>query len=338
VTRPITIADVATRAGVSKSTVSRVLNGRGELRFTTASRVRRVIEELGYVPSARAVDLARGSTDTVGLLVPSLAWPWIGAVLQGVADVLESESYGVLLFTCNRGEESINEFTAQVSAGAVNGLIVIMPEGRIDHVLDLHRHGLPAVLIDDRAARPDLPSVRAANHAGAATAAAHLLDIGRHHPAVITGGDRYLCAHERLAGFLETYADAGYPVPPELVVSGEFTFESGRAGVRTLVAAGRRFDAVFAHNDLSAMGALQALQEVGQHVPDDVAVIGFDDLPSAMHTDPPLTSVRQPRHEMGAAAARMLLRELSGARPAEPTVTLPTELRIRPSTVGAAAA
>ena len=122
---PITIADVAARAGVSKTTVSRVLNGKGELDGATASRVRDVIAELGYVPSARAVTLARGRTRIVGMLVPSLTWPWIGDVLQGAVDVLESESYGLLLFTCNRGDESMRQFTSQVSAKAFDGLLVI---------------------------------------------------------------------------------------------------------------------------------------------------------------------------------------------------------------------
>jgi len=124
---PITIADVASRAGVSKTTVSRVLNGKGELDASTANRVREVIDELGYVPSARAVNLARGRTRVVGMLVPSLTWPWMGDVLQGAVDVLESEGYGLLLFTCNRGDESMRQFATQVSAKSFDGLLVIEP-------------------------------------------------------------------------------------------------------------------------------------------------------------------------------------------------------------------
>ncbi len=128
---PITIADVAAPAKVSKTTVSRVLNGKGELDESTAARVRKVIEELGYVPSSRAVGLARGRTRVGGMLVPSLTWPRIGEVLQGAVDVLETEQYGLLLFTCNRGEESIRQFGAQVSAESFDGLLVIEPEGTV---------------------------------------------------------------------------------------------------------------------------------------------------------------------------------------------------------------
>ena len=146
----ITMADVAARAGVSKTTVSRVLNDKGDIDDRTAARVQRVISELGYVPSSGAVGLARGRTRTVGVLVPSLTWPWMGDVLQGAVDILESQSYGLLLFTCNRGEESMRRFATQVSAKAFDGLLVIEPEGTLDYIAGLHAKGLPVVMIDDR--------------------------------------------------------------------------------------------------------------------------------------------------------------------------------------------
>jgi LacI family transcriptional regulator len=163
---PITIADVAARAGVSKTTVSRVLNGKSELDESTAAHVRAVIKELGYVPSARAVGLARGRTRIVGMLVPSLTWPWMGEVLQGAVDVAESEGYGLLLFTCNRGAESISQFATHVSAKSFDGLLVIEPEGTLDYIAELHDQGLPVVLIDDRGHEPRFPSVRTTNRSG----------------------------------------------------------------------------------------------------------------------------------------------------------------------------
>jgi LacI family transcriptional regulator len=329
---PITIADVAARAGVSKTTVSRVLNGKGELDISTANRVRQVIEQLGYVPSARAVGLARGRTRVVGMLVPSLTWPWIGDVLQGAVDVLESESYGLLLFTCNRGEESMRQFTTQVSAKSFDGLLVIEPEGTIDYIADLHQRGLPVVLIDDRDHRPQFPSVATTNRDGGSSAAAHLIDLGRQRPLVITGIERFGCTQERMDGFAERYAAAGLPLSPELIVEGEFTYDSGRHAVKHAVTNGIKFDAIFAHNDLSAIGAMHAVRESGLSVPDDIAVVGFDDVPSAAHTVPPLTTVHQPLRQMGAAAAHMLLDHFAGTpMPQTPTV-IPTELTIRGST------
>jgi len=308
----ITIADVAARARVSKTTVSRVLNGKDQVDRETAARVRQVIDEMGYVPSARAVGLARGHTRTVGMLVPSLTWPWMGEVLQGVVDTVETSGYGLLLFTCNRGEESMRQFASQVSANSFDGLLVIEPEGTLDYIARLHARGLPVVLIDDRGTQPLFPSVATTNRAGGEQAARHLLAAGRRRPAVITGIERFGCSQERLAGFTATFAAEGLPLDDALVVEGDFTFDSGRLAVARLLAAGVEFDAVFAHNDLSAVGAMQALRDAGRTVPDDVSVVGFDDIPLAAHSDPPLTTIHQPMREMGQAAARMLLSHFDG--------------------------
>ncbi|MFI5491605.1 LacI family DNA-binding transcriptional regulator [Actinoplanes sp. NPDC051859] len=330
---PITIADVAARAQVSKTTVSRVLNGKGELDASTAARVRAVIDELGYVPSSRAVGLARGRTRVVGVLVPSLTWPWIGEVLQGAVDVLETERYGLLLFTCNRGEESMRQFAAQVSAKSFDGLLVIEPEGTLDFIAGLHARGLPVVLIDDRDVQPgQIPSVGTTHFTGAGSAARHLLDLGRTRPLVIAGPAHFGCTVQRLAGFATEYAEAGHPIPPEHVLPGDFTIACGADAVTAALAAGLDFDAIFAHNDLSATGALRAVLDSGRRIPQDVAVVGFDDIPLAAHTQPPLSTVHQPLREMGEAAARTLLAHFEGTPlPNRPTV-IPATFMARAST------
>jgi LacI family transcriptional regulator len=330
---PITIADVAARAQVSKTTVSRVLNGKGELDASTAARVRKVIEEMGYVPSSRAVGLARGRTRVVGMLVPSLTWPWIGEVLQGAVDVLETERYGLLLFTCNRGEESMRQFGAQVSAKSFDGLLVIEPEGTLDYIAMLHARGLPVVLIDDRDTQPvQIPSVGTTNHTGAGAAARHLLSLGRHRPLVVAGPERFGCTVQRLDGFAGAYAEAGHPIGADRVLPGDFTIARGFSGVQAALASGVEFDAIFAHNDLSAAGAMQAVLDSGRRIPQDVAVVGFDDIPLAAHTRPPLSTVHQPLREMGEAAARMLLAHFEGSPlPNRPTV-IPATFTVRGST------
>jgi LacI family transcriptional regulator len=321
----LTIADVAARAGVSKTTVSRVLNGRDAVDRRTAERVREVIDQLGYVPSSRAVGLARGHTRTVGMLLPSLTWPWMSEVVQGVVDTVESAGYGLLLFTCNRGEESMRQFSSQVSASSFDGLLAIEPEGTLAYIAELRAGGLPVVLIDDRGNQPMFPSVATTNRAGGAAAARHLIEIGRRRPVVITGTTRFGCCQERLAGFGAAYAAAGLPVDPTLVMDGDFTFDGGRLTVERLLLAGVDFDAVFAHNDLSAVGAMQALRDFGRRVPGDVSVVGFDDIPLAVHTDPPLTTIHQPMREMGQAAARMLLSHFDGVPlPDEPEIIVTT--------------
>jgi LacI family transcriptional regulator len=329
---PITIADVAARAGVSKTTVSRVLNGKGELDIATATRVRRVIDELGYVPSARAVGLARGRTRIVGMLVPSLTWPWMGDVVQGAVDVLESDGYGLLLFTCNRGEESMRQFATHVSAKSFDGLLVIEPENTLGYIAELHERGLPVVLIDDRGHQPQFPSVATTNREGGEAAARHLIGLGRRKPLVITGIEAFGCTQERLEGFRAVFEGVGVTLDPERITEGDFTFDCGRLAVKRALANGIEFDAIFAHNDLSAVGAMLAVRESGRRVPDDIAVVGFDDVPAAAHADPPLTTIRQPLRQMGAAAARMLLAHFAGApMPMEPNV-IPTTLVVRGST------
>ncbi|AEN12557.1 MULTISPECIES: LacI family DNA-binding transcriptional regulator [unclassified Streptomyces] len=320
----VTIADVAREAGVSKTTVSRVINLKGEVDGSTAARVREVIAQLGYVPSSGAVGLARGSSRTVGMLVPSLTWPWMGEVLQGVVDTVEAADYGLLLFTCNRGAESVERFTSQVTARAFDGLVVVEPENTLDRLTALHRSGLPIVLIDDRGHHPEFTSVVTTNHEGGASAARHLRAGGRTRPAVVTGPRHFGCVRDRLEGFRSV-------LPTDLVVPGDFTEVAGRLAVEQLMSQGAEFDSVFAHNDITAAGVLRALRAAGRRVPDDIAVVGFDDIPMAEHTEPPLTTVHQPAREMGEAAARLLLARLGGSAPPQQPLVLPTELVVRRS-------
>ena len=327
----ITIADVASRAGVSKTTVSRVLNGKSDLDEGTAARVRKIIETLGYVPSSGAVGLARGRTGVVGVLVPSLTWPWMGDVLQGVIDAVEAAAQGVMLFTCNRGEASMRRFATQVSARAFDGLVVIEPEGTLDFISGLYATGLPVVMIDDRARQPKFPSVATTNFAGAQSAAQHLLERGRTRPVVVRGAMEFGCTVERLDGFAKVYAEAGSAIDPQAVIDGDFTVEGGRRAIAALLESGSEFDAVFAHNDLSAAGALRALRAAGLNVPADVSVVGFDDVPLTVVTEPALTSVHQPLREMGMAAAVMLMSTISGAPHLETRQIIPTTLVVRQS-------
>lgn len=327
----VTIAEVAQRAQVSKATVSRVLNGKPDVDASTAQRVRKVIDEIGYVPSARAVGLARGRTRTVGMLAPSLTWPWMGEVLQGIVDTLEADGYGLLLYTINRGPESLNQFANHVSANAFDGLLVIEPPDTLHYISTLYRAGLPVVMIDDRGSHPEFPSVTTTNRQGGADVARHLVAAGRRRVAVVTGPPHFGCTQARLDGFRLALAEAGLTLHPDLIVDGDFTTEGGEVAVDKLLASGIPFDAVFAHNDLSAVGVLRALREAGRNVPEDVAVVGFDDVPVAGHTEPRLTTIRQPLQEMGAAAARMLLSTLEGQPMPDHPLVLPTSLIVRES-------
>ncbi|MDX3692294.1 LacI family DNA-binding transcriptional regulator [Streptomyces europaeiscabiei] len=326
----ITIADVAARAGVSKTTVSRVLNGKGEIHENTVLKVRKAISELGYVPSAGAVGLARGTTQMIGMLVPDLAWVWSG-IVQAVVDTLESEGFGLRMLTWNRGEESLRRLGLQVAAKSFDGLLVLEPEGALGYITELHESGLPVVLIDDRFQRPGFPYVTTTNREGGEQAARHLLEIGRRRPLVVTGPEAYGCTRERLGGFVDVYAQAGIELDQRRIICGDFQFENSRNAVAQALADGVEFDAVFGHNDPSAAGVLAALHGAGLEIPRDVAVVGFDDVELASYTYPALTTIRQPMWEMGEAAARLLLDHVRGSPEAAPSRTIPTSLVIRGS-------
>jgi LacI family transcriptional regulator len=327
----VTISDVAARAGVSKTTVSRVLNGKGEINENTVLKVREAISELGYVPSAGAVGLARGTTQMIGMLVPDMAWAWAG-IVQAVVEALETEGFGLRMLTWNRGEESLRRLGVRVAAKSFDGLLVIEPEGALGYITELHEAGLPVVLIDDRFQRPGFPYVATTNREGGEQAARHLLDIGRRRPLVVTGPETYGCTDERLAGFVNVYAQAGIELDRRSIICGDFRFDSGRSAVAQALTDGVEFDAVFGHNDPTAAGVLAALHEAGLRIPRDVAVVGFDDIELASYTYPALTTIRQPMREMGAAAARLLLDHVRRSPDAATSTIIPTSLVIRGST------
>lgn len=332
----VTIADVAARAGVSKTTVSRVLNGKGDLHESTAARIREAMAELGYVPSARGVSLGRDRNSVVAMLVPSLAWPWVSEIVQGAVDVIEGEGYGLMLLTCKRTDQSMKRFASHVSASAFDGLLVVHEEGTRDYTSGLHTRSRPVVVIDDRETSAQFPGVSTTNRWGAQLAARHLLELGRSRPAVITGPQPFRCTRERTDGFTAVFGEAGLPIGPTRVIPGDFTYESGVLAIERLLREHVPFDSIFAHNDESAAGAMACLHAAGVRVPEDVAVVGFDDSPEAPVTTPGLTSVRQPCRAMGEAAAQMLMAHLDGRDGRNISTVIPTTLSVRGSTVGAA--
>jgi LacI family transcriptional regulator len=331
-----TIANLATSLGLSKATVSRALNGRGDVDPATRDRVLGRAAELGYVASSTARALSNGRSNCLGLLVPSLTWPWILEVLRGVADVVEHSAYSLMLYTTARGPDSERAFVSQIiPSGGIDGLILVVPEGMLPYVGRLADGGLPVVAIDDRGHRPEFPAVATTNREGGRAAARHLAEIGRRHIAMINGPLGYGCNRERFEGYQKALAEAGVGFEPSLVEVSDFTEEGGAVAANRLAASGRSFDAIFVANDLMAVGALRALRERGRRVPDDVAVVGFDDIPAASQTNPPLTTVHQPLYEMGRAATEAVMAAIRGEI-IEKRVELSTSLVVRESSVGKA--
>lgn len=315
VPRP-TLEAVAARAGVSRATVSRVVNGSDGVRERLAERVRRAVEELGYVPNQAARSLVTKRHDAIAVIVAEpetrvFADPFFARQLRGISKELTAhDNQLVLLLTEDRDDHA--RVGRYLAGGHVDGALVFSLH--IDDPLPelIQRAGLPTVY----GGRPDwnggqggVSYVDSDNRGGARDAVRHLLGLGRGRIAHITGALDQTAAVDRLDGFRDVMADAD----PRLVVEGDFTPAGGERAMRRLLDRCPDLDAVFAANDLMAAGALRVLREHGRRVPDDVAVVGFDDmLPIAEQTEPPLTTVRQDIEEMGRLMARRLLRDLDG--------------------------
>ncbi|MET8686962.1 LacI family DNA-binding transcriptional regulator [Streptomyces sp. NPDC004732] len=336
-----TLEAVAARAGVSRATVSRVVNGDPGVREVLAEKVRRAVDELGYVPNRAARSLVTRRHDAVAVVIAEpetrvFADPFFALQLRGISQELTAHDIQLVLLL-TEGRDDHERVGRYLAGGHVDGALVFSLH--LDDPLPgiIRRAGLPTVF----GGRPGWPQaeegepgasyVDCDNRGGARDAVRHLIGLGRGRIAHITGALDQTSAVDRLDGYREALAD---DVDPGLIAEGDFTPAGGERAMRELLDREPELDAVFAASDLTASGALRVLRERGRRVPDDVAVVGFDDmLAVAEQTEPPLTTVRQDIEQMGRLMAGMLLRGRGGAEPAaEPAgVVLPTSLVRRAS-------
>ncbi|GAA2435021.1 LacI family DNA-binding transcriptional regulator [Streptomyces macrosporus] len=335
-TRRPTIKTVAARAGVGRTTVSRVLNGSPLVSDEARAAVQAAIAELGYVPNSVARSLVTSRTDSIALVVPESesrlgSEPYFSAVIRGVSNALAGTQIQLLL-TLVRDRRELDQLTRFLAARRVDGVLLVSVH-RDDPLPGLLEElGLPTVLAGRRSPAESLNHVHSDNVGGARAAVRHLLERGRSGIATIAGPLDMDVGNSRLRGWREALRDAGRKVDESLVEPADFTEEGGRSAMRALLERHPGLDAVFAASDVMAAGALAELRGHGRRVPDDVAVVGFDDSIVARHTDPPLTSVRQPVEEIGRTITELLLREIEAPGSARHHVVLPTSLVVRDST------
>ncbi len=327
----VTIADIAKRADVSKTTVSRVLNNKPDVDSATRKLILGIIEETGFVPQASAIKLAKGKTHMIGLLVPSLTNPYSLTVIQGVAEAIAETEYELLLYTTSLAEKNQERFMQKLTHNLADGLVVLLPRNFEDYVNVLPKTHFPVVLIDHRGVGPEYPSITAANRAGAFEAAKYLISLGHRRIGFITGLMDFGCSRDRLDGYRGALCEAGIEFDPPLVRNGDFSRQSGYACSMELLKAQDRPSAIFCSNDEMAFGAIAAAGALGLRIPEDLSVVGFDDLPNAAFSVPALTTVRQPLYEMGRIAADSLLRQIDGEAPHEGEIVLETSLILRDS-------
>lgn len=307
----VSIATVALRAGVSKATVSHVLNGTRFVSEPTSERVRAAIDELGYHPSDVARSLKTNRTTTIAALVSDISNPFFTAVVRGIEDGLNENDYQLIL--CNTDEDPAKEdrYLRAMLAKRVDGLLVA-PVGHSDSFLRVIAQHIPTLCVDRGTPDLELPVIGVDNKAAAREAVAHLVGHGHRRIGAIVGLPNVSTSRDRLRGYERALNDAGIPFDPALVDKGNSKVDGGTTGAQQLLSLPEPPSAIFASNNLMTLGVLKALDSLGRRCPDDVAVIGFDDHDWAGHFTPPLTVVRQPTYELGKAAAGLLLRVIGG--------------------------
>lgn len=328
------IKEVATRAGVSTATVSRVFSGGAGVKPHLVERVREAARHLNYQPNRIARNLRQRQTRTVGVIIPDIENPFFTSVVCGIEEVLQAAGYSLLLANSreNPKREQFNARTLQAEGAAG---IIFTPSGPDSAPYRVMAEaGMPLVAVSRVPEDLAIDSVTVANREGARKAAAYLIALGHRRIALISGPAWISAARERYLGYQDAFREAGLPLPPDLVQYADFRQHGGYTAMRALLALAEPPTAVFAGNNLMTLGALQAIHERGLPIPSGIAVLGFDDMPWAVSLNPPLTAVAQPAYEAGVAAARMLLERLADPHRPVRSVVLETELKVRASCGG----
>lgn len=325
----VTIIDVANEANVSFATVSRVVNGKGYVSPATRERVMQAMTRTGYIVNRQARALAGGLHQVIGLLVPDLDTSYVGEILRGIDEELAAKSYDLMLYTTHRRKTRESIFVASLTQGNTDGLLMILPQDLAANINAVRQRDFPYVLIDHSGLDDQGPSVGATNRQGAHDATSYLIELGHRRIGFITGNQEMGCSVERLIGHRAALAGAGIAADPALVREGNFRQPLAYECTRDLLALSERPTAIFASNDISAFAVMDAARDAGLRIPDDISVIGFDDIPDARYSNPPLTTMRQPLQDMGRLATHMLFEFIADPGRAVERIELPTELIIR---------
>ncbi|MEU8568223.1 LacI family DNA-binding transcriptional regulator [Streptomyces pathocidini] len=325
--RRVTITAIAQEAGVSVPTVSRVLNGRSDVAPQTRERVEGLLSRHGYQRrGSRTTDHA----SLIDLVFNDLDSPWALEIIRGVEEAAHAAGMGTVVSAVHQRKAATRQWMQNMRARATSGVVFVTSEVTPNLHDELRRLDIPVVVVDPSGIPAGgVPTIGATNWAGGLRATQHLLELGHRRIGFIAGPKRLLCSRARLDGYRAALEGAGLPVVEELVQQGDFYHESGFAGGTALLDLADPPTAIFAASDQMAFGVYEAVRQRGLRVPDDISVVGFDDLPEARWACPPLTTVRQPLAEMGLLAARTVLRLAQREVIESPRIELATELVTR---------
>jgi LacI family transcriptional regulator len=332
--RVVTIRDVAQKAGVSTTTVSHVINQSRFVSPAASRRVRRAMKVLNYQPNAVARSLRRKDTHTLGLVLPDSSNPFFAEVARGIEDFAFAQNYTVLFGSSDGDLKKESAYLRVFVEKQVDGIIFVAAGESAGHLRQLLEAKLPLVVVDREFKNVVADYVVADNRSGGFQATEHLIQLGHRVIACIAGPSTVTPSAERVTGYRDALKAHAIAFASDLVQRGDFSATSGfNAAQLFLASPDKRPTAIFACNDLMALGALGAIYKAGLRVPDDVSLVGYDDIALASYSSPPLTTIQQPKSEMGRLAAQILLERIKSEKGAKPQRhLLPTTLIVRQST------
>ena len=327
-----TIREVAESAGVSYATVSHVINNTRLVSQETRQRVLAAMDALNYHPNALARSLRQGKTNTLGLVLPDSANPFFAEISRSIEDEAFKKGYSV--FLCNTELDTQRElfYVDVLSKKQVDGIVFVAAGAQADSLEFLVGRNMPVVMIDRDVPNVEIDAVLTDNQLGGYLATRHLLELGHQHIACISGPSSITPSAERMIGYRKALEEAGLLYDESLILRGDYHAQSGMEITHSILKMKPRPTAIFALNDLMALGALRAATEAGCSVPGDLAVVGYDDLEIARFANPPLTTIAQPKKEIGAQAIKLLVDRISQKGRSPSRLVLPPELIVRRST------
>jgi LacI family transcriptional regulator len=327
----ITIYDVAHEAGVSDATVSRVFNNKTGVKDATRTRVLDAAQKLGYVVNLQARSLAGGKLKVVGLLIPGLDNGYIVEIIRGIDQELARVDYELMIYTTHRKDNNEANYLQYVANGLTEGILLVVPHLSSEFLRALENISYPYALIDAVDTTGRSFSVSATNWQGAYKATEYLIKLGHRRIGFITGILDLSSAKDRYDGYITALKDYNIAVDPSLIVNGDFQQEAGYLASQKLLALASPPTAIFASNDVMAFGAMDAIREANLRIPEDISLVGFDDVPQAVTTYPKLTTIHQPLEDMGRIGVKLLLEQIEHPENSPKNITLATNLIIRDS-------
>ena len=331
-TATVTMKDVAEKAGVSTATVSRALMNPEKVSATTRNKVEQAVIAVGYTPHTLTRSARRHDSRTILVIVPDICDPFFSEMIRGIEVVAAENGYLVLIGDCAHQNQQETSFMNLMLTRQIDGMVLLGSQVPFDTSLDEQRHLPPMVMANEFSPELELPTVHIDNLTAAFEAVNHLQKLGHSRIACIAGPDHMPLCQYRLQGYIQALRRHGITVDPQYIVRGDFTFEAGSQALKTLMALPKPPDALFCHSDIMALGAMAEAKNMGLKIPRDLSLIGFDDIELSRYSDPQLTTVAQPRFEIGREAMLLLLEQLQGHLVNAGSRLLDFELKIRGST------